>query len=100
MMLPNKSTPRATVIPVLAYPEVTKAAAWLCDAFGSDVRLRIGNHRVQLNVGDGTVTVREMRQADVNAALGVGCSITVRIGDIDAHCSRARITGRGSQKAR
>jgi uncharacterized glyoxalase superfamily protein PhnB len=92
-MLSNRSIPRATVIPVLAYPDVTKAAAWLCDAFGFNVRLRIGNHRVQLNVGDGAVTVREMRQADVNVALGVGCSITVRVEDADAHCNRARNHG-------
>jgi uncharacterized glyoxalase superfamily protein PhnB len=93
MMLSNRSIPRATVIPVLAYPDVTKAAAWLCDAFGFNVRLRIGNHRVQLNVGDGAVTVREMCQADVNVALGVGCSITVRVEDADAHCNRARNHG-------
>lgn len=92
-MLSNRSIPRATVIPVLAYPDVNQAAAWLCDAFGFSVRLRIGDHRVQLNVGDGAVTVREMRQAEDNAALGVGCSITVRIQDIDAHCTRARDHG-------
>lgn len=92
-MLSNRSIPRATVIPVLAYPDVNQAAAWLADAFGFSVRLRIGDHRVQLNVGDGAVTVREMRQAEVNAALGVGCSITVRIEDIDAHCARARDHG-------
>lgn len=92
-MLSNRSIPRATVIPVLAYPDVNQAAAWLCDAFGFSVRLRIGDHRVQLNVGDGAVTVREMRQAEDNAALGVGCSITVRIQDIDAHCTRARNHG-------
>ncbi len=72
---------------------MTQAAAWLCDAFGFSVRLRIGNHRVQLNVGDGAVTVREMRQADVNAMLGMGCSITVRVEDVDAHCERARDRG-------
>ena len=92
-MLSNRSIPRATVIPVLAYPDVNQAAAWLCDAFGFSVRLRIGDHRVQLNVGDGAVTVREMRQAEGNAELGVGCSITVRIQDIDAHCTRAREHG-------
>jgi len=92
-MLSNRSIPRATVIPVLAYPDVNQAAAWLCDAFGFSVRLRIGDHRVQLNVGDGAVTVREMRQAEGNAELGVGCSITVRIEDIDAHCTRAREHG-------
>ncbi len=92
-MLSNRSIPRATVIPVLAYPDVDQAAAWLCDAFGFSVRLRIGNHRIQLNVGDGALTVREMRQAEVNAALGLGCSITVRVEDIDAHCTRARDHG-------
>lgn len=88
-MLSNRSIPRATVIPVLAYPDVNQAAAWLCDAFGFSVRLRIGNHRVQLNVGDGAVTVREMRPAEVNGVLGVGCSITVRVEGVDAHCNRA-----------
>jgi uncharacterized glyoxalase superfamily protein PhnB len=92
-MLSNRSIPRATVIPVLAYPDVNQAAAWLCDAFGFSVRLRIGNHRVQLNVGDGAVTVREMRPNDLNAVLGVGCSITVRVEDADAHCDRARSHG-------
>jgi hypothetical protein len=52
---------------VLAYPDVNQAAARLCDAFGFSVRLRIGNHRVQLNVGDGAVIVREMRPNEVSA---------------------------------
>jgi uncharacterized glyoxalase superfamily protein PhnB len=71
-MLSNRSIPRATVIPVLAYPDVNQAAAWLCNAFGFRVRLRIGDHRVQLNVGDGAVIVREMRLNEVNTAPGGG----------------------------
>ena len=92
-MLLNRSIPRAMVIPVLAYPDVNQAAAWLCDAFGFSVRLRIGTHRVQLNVGDGAVIVREMRPNEVDAALGVGHSITIRVEDADAHCKRAREHG-------
>jgi len=92
-VLSNRSIPRATVIPVLAYPDVNQAAAWLCDAFGFSVRLRIGNHRVQLNVGEGAVIVREMRPNEVNAALGMGYSVTVRVEDADAHCDRARNHG-------
>jgi uncharacterized glyoxalase superfamily protein PhnB len=72
---------------------VNQAAAWLCDAFGFSVRLRIGGHRVQLNVEDGAVIVREMRPNEVDAALGVGHSITIRVGDADAHCKRAREHG-------
>jgi uncharacterized glyoxalase superfamily protein PhnB len=92
-VLPNRSIPRASVIPVLAYPDVNQAVAWLCDAFGFSVRLRIGNHRVQLNVGNGAVIVREMRPNEANAALGAGCSITVRVEDADAHCRRAKDHG-------
>jgi uncharacterized glyoxalase superfamily protein PhnB len=92
-MLTNRSIARASVIPVLAYPDVNQAAAWLCDAFGFTVRLRIGNHRVQLNVGDGAVTVREMRPDEATAALGIGHSITVRVEDADVHCKRARDHG-------
>lgn len=92
-MLPNKSIPRATVIPVLAYPDVNQAASWLCEAFGFTVRLCIANHRVQLNVGDGAVIVRELHPDEVNAPLGLGHSITIRVEDADAHCRNARNRG-------
>ena len=92
-MLSNRSIPRATVIPVLAYQDVNEAAAWLCDAFGFTVRMRIGNHRVQLNVGDGAVIAREMRPDENSMGLGIGHSVTVRIEDADAHCNRAREHG-------
>lgn len=94
-MQSNRSIPRATVIPVLAYPHVNEAAAWLCDAFEFTVRLRIGSHRIQLNVGEGAVIVRELRANEVNAARGVGYSITVRVEDVDAHYARA--TAHGAQ---
>ena len=92
-MLSNRSIAHATVIPVLAYPDVNQAANWLCDAFGFSVRLRIGNHRVQLNVGDGALTVRELRPDEFNAALGIGHSVTVRVEDADVHCERAKARG-------
>src|SRR5579859_5404601 len=92
-MLSNRSIPRATVIPVLAYPDVNQAAAWLCHVFGFTVRLRIGDHRVQLNVGDGAVIIRELRPHEVNAVLGAGHSVTIRVEDVDSHYSRARDRG-------
>jgi uncharacterized glyoxalase superfamily protein PhnB len=92
-MLSNRSIPRAVVIPVLAYPDVDQAAAWLCNAFGFNVRLRIGSHRVQLNVGDGAVIVREMRPNETSPVLGLGYSVMIRIEDADAHCKRARDYG-------
>ena len=98
-MLQNRSIQRATVIPVLAYPDVNRAAKWLCEAFGFSVRLRIGSHRVQLDVhrgdrgGDGAVTVRELRENEKNVALGIGHSVTIRVEDADAHCARAKAAG-------
>jgi hypothetical protein len=57
-MKPNRSIPAATVIPVLIYPDVREAVAWLSAAFGFIERVRIGeNHRAQLRFGDGAVIV-------------------------------------------
>ena len=50
---PNRSMPSATVIPVLAYPTVPAAAAWLCRAFGFAELLRVGGHRAQPAGGAG-----------------------------------------------
>ena len=49
--------PASTVIPVLAYPSVAEAVAWLSAAFGFTLRLGIGDHRAQLNAGDGAIVV-------------------------------------------
>ncbi len=93
-MLQNRSIPRASVIPVLAYLNAPQAADWLCQAFGFTVRLRVDTHRVQLNVGpDGAVIVREPRPYEQDAPLGLGHNITVRIEDADAHCTHARQHG-------
>ncbi len=87
-MLTNRSIPSCTVIPVLTYPDPGAAAEWLCQAFGFAVRLRIGNHRIQLNVGDGAVIIREG-----NAPIGHDHSVLVRVEDADTHCARARLHG-------
>lgn len=92
-MIRNRSIPCATVIPVLAYADVNDAAAWLCGAFAFTVRLRVGTHRVQLNVGEGAVVLRELRPHESGAPLGLGHSVTIRIEDADAHCRRAREHG-------
>jgi len=53
-MKKNRSIPDASVIPVLIYPDVREAVAWLTRAFGFAERLRIGeNHRSQLRFGEG-----------------------------------------------
>lgn len=58
-MRANRSMPRAAVIPQLDYPDLNAAADWLVKAFGFTVRLRIGAHRIQMNIGDGAVVLTE-----------------------------------------
>jgi uncharacterized glyoxalase superfamily protein PhnB len=91
----NRSIPSATVIPVLIYPDVREAVAWLTAAFGFVERLQIGeDHRSQLRFGDGAVIVgdvrhdrRPPRQDEVTH------SVTVRVDDVNAHCAKARAHG-------
>jgi uncharacterized glyoxalase superfamily protein PhnB len=92
---PNRSIPSATVIPVLIYPDVRAAVAWLGDAFGFVERLRIGdNPRSQLAVGDGAVIVGDVRHDRRPPREGeVTHSVTVRVEDARAHCERARARG-------
>lgn len=45
----NRSIPAATVVPVLVYPDVREAFAWLCPAFGFTERLRIGENPGEVN---------------------------------------------------
>ena len=86
-MLANRSIPRATVIPELPYADVGEAADWLCNAFGFTLRLGIGNHRAQLNVGDGAVVLIE-RGARASSEQD-GHSVLVRIDDVNQHHERA-----------
>jgi uncharacterized glyoxalase superfamily protein PhnB len=85
-VLTNRSAPPATVTPVLGYPDVRAAVAWLEAAFGFEERVRIGeSHRAQLRVGpDGAVVVAE---GTANAAAP---QLTkVRVPDVDAAFTRA-----------
>jgi uncharacterized glyoxalase superfamily protein PhnB len=94
-MRSNRSLPSATVIPVLIYPDVREAVAWLAAAFGFTERVRIGeNHRSQLSVGDGAVIVGDVRKDRRPPRAGeVTHSVTVRVEDVHAHCERARLQG-------
>ena len=83
-MRPNRSMPRCTVIPQLAYPDVIEAADWLCDVFGFSVRIRMGDHRAQLNVGDGAIVLTKRREDEVGSS-----SVMVRVPDVDRHYDHA-----------
>lgn len=93
---PNRSLPPSTVIPVLVYPDVREAVAWLAEVFGFVERTRIGaGHRAQLSIGaDGAMIVadvsdeRQPPHADVVSQL-----IKVRVDDVDEQYERARDHG-------
>lgn len=74
------------MIPELAYPDIGKAIHWLCDAFGFTLRLRIANHRAQMNVGDGAVVLTELGEGQ---GTGIGHSVMVRVENVDRHHERA-----------
>ena len=87
-MLANRSAPPVTVTPVLVYPDVRAAVAWLESAFGFEERVRIGDsHRAQLRVGsDGAVVV-----ADVGAdRVAPGANGVTQILKLRAH-AHARV---------
>jgi uncharacterized glyoxalase superfamily protein PhnB len=100
-MKPNRSIPAAIVIPVLIYPDVREAVAWLSAAFGFAERVRIGEgHRAQLSVGgdagagEGAVIVGEAHGDRRPPRPGeVTHSVTVRVADAAAHCEQARQRG-------
>jgi uncharacterized glyoxalase superfamily protein PhnB len=94
-MKPNRSIPSSTVIPVLIYPDVREAVAWLTEAFGFAERVQIGeNHRSQLSVGDGAVIIGDVRHDRRPPRPGESThSVMVRVEDANAHCERARKHG-------
>src|SRR5216110_1206649 len=91
-MQTNRSAPPATVTPVLVYPDVRAAVAWLESAFGFGERVRIGDsHRAQLRVGsDGAVVVAGADGGNRTAPSGgVTHVVKVRVPDVDAAFARA-----------
>jgi uncharacterized glyoxalase superfamily protein PhnB len=103
-MLANRSMPPCTVIPELAYPDAGTAIEWLCDAFGFTLRLRIGNHRAQLNVGDGAVVLTELGGGKGYGPLGtfefgqphrseLTHSVMVCVPDVNRHHEHVRQRG-------
>lgn len=94
----HRSTPTATVIPVLTYPDVREAVDRLSAAFGFAERVRIGeNHRAQLRFGDGALIVADVHGDRRPPRSGeVTHSVMVRVDDARAHCEGARAHPHGA----
>jgi len=84
---PNRSMPSSVIVPVLLYPDVRQAVQWLCATFGFVERLRIGEHRSQLEFNGGAIVVTG-GHGDIGGDAGeapVTHSLMVRVIDIDRH---------------
>jgi uncharacterized glyoxalase superfamily protein PhnB len=95
-MKKNRSIPPSTVIPLLVYPDVREAVAWLTAAFGFVERTRIGeSHRAQLGIGtDGAIILADVRGEQRPPQQGLRSHmIKVRVEDVDAQFDRARTHG-------
>lgn len=91
----NRSVPPAQVIPVLVYPDVREAVAWLEAALGASERVRIGDgHRAQLWLNGEAVIVAEPGNTRVPPGGGVTTHmVMLRVDDTRAVCERAREHG-------
>lgn len=87
----NRSIPDATVIPVLTYPRVREAVAWLVTVLGFVERVRIGeDHRSQLALGDGALIVADTGSARrAPGSEGVTHAVMLRVADVDGAFARA-----------
>jgi uncharacterized glyoxalase superfamily protein PhnB len=91
----NRATPPVSVVPVLSYPDVRAAVAWLSVAFGFVERTRIGeSHRAQMSIGaDGAVIVAELHGEKSEHEEPVTHLIRVRVENVSAQFERASAQG-------
>ena len=66
----------------------------VCDAFGFNLRIRIGDHRAQLNVSDGGAVVL----IETAAQVGLRSSVMVRVENADKHYDQAQGMACGSSR--
>ena len=89
-MLRNRSIPNCTVIPELPFPDIGQAIDWLFDVFGFTLRIRIGDHRAQMNVGDGAIVLTALEPGEKPIA---GRAVMVRVDSVDRHFEHASRKG-------
>ena len=84
-MLRNRSMPEERLIPVLGYPDIDEAIAWLTAAFGFALRWQAGSHRAQLAVG-GRAAVAIVHGDGPHSSPD---HVMVRVENVDQHRSDA-----------
>ncbi|MBO0828102.1 MAG: VOC family protein [Streptosporangiales bacterium] len=92
----NRSVPPPTVVPVLVYPDVRAAVAWLTATFGFVERTRIGeDHRAQMSIGtDGAMIAADVHGEQHPPEDGIVThQVRVRVENVDAHHERTLAAG-------
>ena len=86
--------PEDVLIPVLGYPSVSEAVAWLTRAFGFGVRWRVEEHRAQLGVG--LTAALAITEGPVPETTD---HVMVRVEHVDTHRARAMAAGASVSEA-
>lgn len=93
------------IIPAMRYDDAPAAIAWLRDAFGFEEHLVVEGEgdtvaHAQLTLDDGMIMLGSARRDEHGSltvqpgdAGGVTQSLYIVVGDVDAHCARARAAG-------
>jgi uncharacterized glyoxalase superfamily protein PhnB len=97
MLKNNRSSPNSAVIPVLYYPDVPEAVAWLTTALPFTERLRNSQDRRQLLHGNGAIIVAKpgvhASAAPSTQQSPAAHSVTLRVTEIDVLFLRAKTAG-------
>jgi uncharacterized glyoxalase superfamily protein PhnB len=93
----NRSVPSDTVLPHIAYQNITSALAWLSANFGFTEHYRYGEpvSGAQMILGGACIMLKAARP-DFRSPAQTGWqtqSLTVFVDDVDAHFARAKSAG-------
>jgi PhnB protein len=98
-MISNRSVPTDTVVPHVVYPDVAEARAWLSKVFGFTEHFRYGDPTnpdgAQMLFGKACIMLHKSRPSGASQAqVGIAPqSVTVFVGDVDAHFEKAKAAG-------
>lgn len=96
-MIGNRSLPADTLLPHVAYQDLSGAIAWLVKTFGFREHYRYGEpiSGAQVHVGNAWIMLKQAKAGCASPAkLGYGTqSLTVFVEDVEAHHERAKAAG-------
>jgi uncharacterized glyoxalase superfamily protein PhnB len=97
-MVTNRSAPAARIVPILVYPDVGEAIAWLCRTFGFAERLRVERNGVighaQLEFAGEAIMLGRQGGPFVPPREGeVSAYVHVTVDDVDRHFATAKERG-------